>query len=163
MKNNTESIKPIKRNPAIVDFSKDHHFTLLQVWKIREGLKKLVQVERISKFVLHFFNADLIPHFKAEEELLFTKFTTDNPLRIQAESEHLIIYKLIDELKNNLSDKELLLNIAGTLEKHIRFEERQLFNFLQENLSEAELTKIATELKTRGHSTDAAWNDVFWN
>lgn len=34
--------KPIKRNAAIVEFSKDHHFALLLVWKIREGLKKSI-------------------------------------------------------------------------------------------------------------------------
>ena len=46
---------PIKRHQAIVSFSKDHHFGLLLVWKIRQGLKKSIDPVRISNYVLFFF------------------------------------------------------------------------------------------------------------
>ena len=62
---------PLKRHPAIVSFSKDHHFGLLLVWKIRQGLAKAVDAERISKYVLYFFREDLEKHFQEEERLLF--------------------------------------------------------------------------------------------
>src|ERR1700693_5601443 len=114
--------KPIKRNAAIVEFSKDHHFALLLVWKIREGLRKLVEPERINRYIVHFFDTDLNYHFKDEEEILFNKLSTNNPLRIQAETEHKNVRQMIDELRNNFGDRNLLKNFADTLEKHIRFE-----------------------------------------
>ena len=50
---------PIKRHQAIVSFSKDHHFGLLLVWKIRQGLNKAVSAERISNYVLFFLRKTL--------------------------------------------------------------------------------------------------------
>ena len=154
--------KPIKRNAAIVEFSKDHHFALLLVWKIREGLKKSIDPSRISRYVIHFYDTDLIYHFKDEEEILFNKLSSDSQPRIQAEMEHKNIRKLIDELRNKSGDNNLLQKFAETLEKHIRFEERELFNYLQENISDKDLAEIASSFKSRNHEPDGAWNDIFW-
>lgn len=157
-----ETIKPIKRNAAIVEFSKDHHFALLLVWKIREGLKKDIEPSRITKYVIHFFDTDLIPHFKGEEELLFPKLSKDNKLRMQAEAEHENIYQMIDGLRKKPDDNDLLKKFADTLEKHVRFEERELFNYLQENISESDLSEIASSLKAREHEPETLWADAFW-
>ncbi len=157
-----ETTKPIKRNAAIAEFSRDHHFALLLVWKIRDGLKNSIQPERISKYVLHFFETELMPHFKGEEELLYCKIPSDNNLRIQAEAEHKTIYQMVRDIKQKQTDKNQLQIFADTLEKHIRFEERQLFNYLQDNISETELSKIEAALKTREHEPETVWTDVFW-
>jgi hypothetical protein len=157
-----EKARPIKRNAAIAEFSRDHHFALLLVWKIREGLKKSIEAERIGKYVLYYFETELMPHFKDEEELLYSKIPSDNKLRVQAESEHKAIYKMISDLQINQADKSLLQNFADILEKHVRFEERQLFNFLQDNTSETELSEIATALKAREHEEESVWKDAFW-
>lgn len=50
---------PIKRHQAIVSFSKDHHFGLLLIWKIRQGLNKAVNPERISNYVTFFLKKTL--------------------------------------------------------------------------------------------------------
>ncbi len=154
--------KPLKRSPAIVEFSKDHHFALLLVWKIKEGLKKSIESNRISNYVIHFYDTDLIHHFKDEEGMLFNKLSSENQLRMQAESEHKNIKQLIDELRNDSDNKIVLENFADSLEKHIRFEERELFKYIQQNFSEDELAEIASSLKVREHEPDEAWNDIFW-
>jgi hemerythrin-like domain-containing protein len=154
--------KPIKRNTAIAEFSKDHHFGLLLVWKIREGLKKSIELNRISRYILYFFQDSLIPHFKEEEEILFCLIPSDNALRMRAESEHSMFYKMVEELRNNPEDKQLIQNFADLLEKHIRFEERELFNFLQENISESGLQAVAAKLKAREQKEGSAWTDTFW-
>lgn len=158
-----EVAKPIKRNAAIVEFSKDHHFALLLVWKIRTGLKKLVDPLRISRYVIHFYDTDLIHHFNDEEEILFTKLLVNNKQRVQAEREHRNINELIDELRLNLSDITLLMKFADYLEKHIRFEERELFHNLQQTISNAVLNEIALTVKTRYHEPDSIWPDIFWD
>lgn len=157
-----ENKKPIKRNAAIVEFSKDHHFALLLVWKIREGLKKSIDSKRISKYVIHFYDTDLIHHFADEENFLFSKLSSDNPLRIQAEAEHKNIKQMISELRQNSDDRDLLKRFTDVLEKHIRFEERELFNHLQESISDKMLTEISLSVKSREHEPDGAWNDIFW-
>lgn len=155
-----EENKPIKRSLALVSFSKDHHFALLLLWKIREGLKKNVTHERISKYVHHFFETDLKQHFKLEEEQMFAKLPADNKMRIQAEQEHKYIYRLVEELQSK-ADRDSLLHFCDTLEKHIRFEERQLFNFLQETLTEQELEQI-NRAHNMKHEAEETWSDVFW-
>ncbi len=64
--------KPIKRNENMVPLSRDHHFGLLFCWKIRQGLKAKIDLERIRKYILHFWKSHLEQHFKEEETLLFS-------------------------------------------------------------------------------------------
>ncbi|MDD2792344.1 MAG: hemerythrin domain-containing protein [Sediminibacterium sp.] len=153
---------PIKRHPAIISFSKDHHFGLLLIWKIRQGLSKSIPAERISKYVLYFFKEDLASHFKEEEELLFSRLASDDALRKRAEADHVFIYSLIRDIENNPSDEVLLHLFANELEKHIRFEERDLFNQIQEVLGVDELLGIAKRFSSSKHDIDEQWPDIFW-
>jgi len=158
-----EKTKPIKRSAAIVEFSRDHHFALLLLWKIREGLKNSIEPSRIGSYVIHFFDQDLIPHFQAEEEILFSRLPKENALRLQAEEEHRNIYRIMDAMKKNPAEPAALDQFTEALESHIRFEERELFNYLQDNISEAELSEIASWLKARTHDPGVAWSDTFWD
>jgi hypothetical protein len=152
--------KPIKRNPAIVEFSKDHHFALLLVWKIAEGKKKSVEPERMADYIVHAFEIEMNPHFLAEEEFLFSKLAADHPLRRKAEKDHKDIRQMIDEMKTNPGE-ELLNNFSELLKQHFRFEERDLFNLLQEIIPENELREIGEKSGHREHG-DVLWKDKFW-
>ena len=133
---------PIKRNPAIAELSKDHHDALLLVWNIKKALKNSIEAARITNYVIPFYEADLLTHFKQEEELLFIHLEATATLRVQAEEEHRQIHLLIAGLRKNPEDKNLIEKFAETLEKHIRFEERILFNHLQEIIPAAKLVEI---------------------
>src|SRR5690349_17970214 len=154
--------KPIKRHPAIIELSKDHHFALLFIWKIREGLKKSVEPERISRYIIHFFDTDLIKHFADEEEVLFNKIPPENRLVKEAIEQHRSIKQIVVDIRNSVNDLNTLEQFADMLEKHIRFEERELFNYLQENISEATLQEVAASLKSRQPKPSGIWNDIFW-
>jgi hemerythrin-like domain-containing protein len=123
---------PIKRSQELVQLSREHHFGLLLVWEIRRDLGKGVEFDKISKRIIDFYTTDLEKHFKEEEETVFTLLPPDHPLRVQAEDEHRKIYAMIEMLKNTKADAALLNEFADTLEAHIRFEERTLFNLIQE-------------------------------
>lgn len=41
----------MKRHAALVQLSRDHHYGLLLCWKLKEGLKKEIEVERMSKYI----------------------------------------------------------------------------------------------------------------
>ena len=157
-----KDLSPIKRHKAIASFSKDHHFGLLLVWKIRQGLDKAVNAERISNYVCYFFKEDLEKHFKNEEQLLFQKLPMDDVLRKQAEEDHKTIYKLVNSLDENKHDSDLLRQFANELEKHIRFEERELFNHLQTKITPEDLEIIGKRFSNNGKAIDEKWEDVFW-
>jgi iron-sulfur cluster repair protein YtfE (RIC family) len=153
---------PIKRHPAIVSFSKDHHFGLLLVWKIRQGLNNDVNPERISNYIRYFFKEDLEKHFKEEEQLLFSKLPINDVLRKQAEGDHRAIYKLVAAIEKKKDDAVLLNQLADKLEKHIRFEERELFNHLQNNIATDDLVLIGKRISNSSKTIDENWEDVFW-
>ena len=153
---------PLKRHQAIVSFSKDHHYGLLLVWKIRQGLNSAVNPERISNYAIYFFKEDLEKHFREEEQLLFSKLADNDVLRKQAEAEHLVIYDLIAAIEENKYDALLLKQLADKLEKHIRFEERQLFIHLQNTISSAELESLENRFSNNSKAIEEKWEDVFW-
>lgn len=157
-----KTVKPIKRSPVLVDLSRDHHFGLLLVWKIRQGFKNNIDLKRLSSYIVFFFENDLLRHFKEEETLLFTKLDEQSELRIQAEADHAVIYQLVEQIKQHIDDDKLIKLFVDKLEEHIRFEERQLFNHIQTCLSENELTEIAGQFSNGGHDIDKAWQDEFW-
>lgn len=148
--------KPIKRHESIKQFSREHHFGLLLCWKIRTGLKKEISLERIKNYTDWFFENQLKPHFLAEEKYIFSILPEDHKLIKRALSEH----RKLERLFNDDKDIYKSLNqIEEKLDEHIRFEERILFNEIQEVATEAQLQKIA-EIHTELPKDE--WKDAFW-
>lgn len=157
-----EQHPPIKRHEALVEFSKDHHFGLLLVWKIRQGLAASVAPGRINDYILFCFEEDLQQHFSEEESLMFSKLDVDAPLRLQAEREHQLMYALVERIRMNRLDESVPITFANTLQDHIRFEERKLFNYLQEHLNPEDLATVASYHGTGAGDIDLRWSDRFW-
>ncbi len=150
--------KPIKRHKALQPLSRDHHHGLLLNWKIRQGFKRGVDPKRIMAYALWFWNTHLMKHFELEEKEIFPVLGNDNPLVKRALSEHRRISRLFT---SDISDKERILSlIEEELDNHIRFEERQLFNILQE-VATTEQLQVMEQI----HSDTPAkyeWEDEFW-
>jgi iron-sulfur cluster repair protein YtfE (RIC family) len=130
---------PIKRVEALKPLSRDHHHGLLLCWKIRQGFKKNVEVSRIKKYCDWFWKTHLENHFEIEEKHLFPILPGDNEHIVKVLAEHRRLKRLFetkDELAKNLS------HIEEELELHIRFEERILFNLIQEQASQEQLQTI---------------------
>ena len=152
---------PIKRHPALVAFSKDHHFGLLLVWKIRQGIAGGTDVALIKDYTRYFYNADLQYHFEEEEQYLFALLPNDEAT-IKALNDHKEIRELIEGLNNKDAGIEALQHFAEVLENHIRFEERMLFNDYQNKLTEEQLDALLkVELKER-NDVDLDWDNHFW-
>lgn len=150
----------LKRNENLVALSREHHYGLLFCWKIRQGLKKEVSLERMRLFVIHFWQNHLSIHFKKEEETLFRK--GENSLYRAAEEEHALIESLVDNIvSNEASNMDTYSALANLVEKHIRFEERALFPSIEKSLSDEELVKIGSKL-TVEEIGDMPYNDEFW-
>ena len=137
---------PIKRNQHIVQFSKDHHFTLLFCWKIRQGLKMQIESIRIKSYVRYFFKEHMEPHFKHEETLLFTLVGDEKVQKALDDHEKIknLISKILESSDETISEQ--LATLADKVEAHVRFEERELFPHLEFTLSEEQLQLIGEQL-----------------
>lgn len=69
---------------------------------------------------------------------------------------------MINDIDKNKNDTKLLNQLANELEKHIRFEERELFNHPQKKITPADLELIEKRVSNNGKTNDEKWNDVFW-
>jgi iron-sulfur cluster repair protein YtfE (RIC family) len=158
-----ENTKPLKRHPALVPLSKDHHFGLLLCWKIRTGIKKEIAPERIIEYVVYFFNDHLKPHFAEEEQFIFVLLKENDEKRLMAEKQHVRLRELIVKIQQKPTQVlELLDEFEKELEQHIRFEERDLFPYIQDGLSENELQKLKAKIEEIHQIQPDEWNDQFW-
>lgn len=154
--------KPIKRSKYMIFLSHDHHSGLLFCWKIKEGLKKGIDVLRIWSYINFFWEHHLSEHFQEEEVLLFNRLS--DPLTRQAKQEHAMLAKQIkrmnyDEVKNGKD----FLSFAELMTNHIRFEERVLFPHLEKELPISTLETVGAYLEQQ-HQTPFKedYPDRFW-
>ena len=152
---------PIRRSPALVPLSRDHHQGLLLCWKIRQGLKGGVEEVRIASYVRHFFAHDLESHFSQEEDYIFPLLPADHPQRQTAETQHAELRAFV--AGPNLDESAEALNrFAAALDAHIRFEERTLFGTIEQTASPASLEEVNEKLAAFPHGGEPAWDDQFW-
>ena len=160
-----EETKPIKRSKELAPLSREHHDGLLFAWKINQGLANNTPVEVMCNYVRWFWAHHIKPHFKDEEKVLVKFLPPDNPLVIQMIKEHLDISDLILSLDQD-PDKNTLKILAEFLNKHIRFEERQLFAYAEEALTSEQLNSIYQQLAKETHcdpnASEQIWKEEFW-
>lgn len=149
--------KPIQRHKSLQPLSSDHHHGLLLCWKIRTGFKLGVEPERIKRYADWFWTTHLVPHFETEEQHVFPVLGNHNELVQQALEEHRTLKRLFE---SQTEVSATLSQIETTLEKHIRFEERVLFNAIQQVATPAQLADC--EKHHREHPVKATWPDAFW-
>lgn len=151
---------PIQRHEALQPVSREHHFGLLLGWKIQKAAAKNIAPERVFDYLKFAFRTELLPHFKLEEKAVFPVLGEDDSLVKQALDEHRRIESLISR---GSQDSDTLDEIRSLLNAHIRFEERVLFQKIQENATAEEF-----ELMMQAHSAHDAekpreeWPDEFW-
>lgn len=137
--------------------SRDHHHGLLLCWKIRTGLSKGIEVRRIKQYADWFFINHALPHFELEEKYLFSILGKKNELVKRALLEHTTLTRLFRDTDNVKRSLDL---IQDELEKHIRFEERILFNEIQKLATEKQLQtilKIHKDEKFNDNTVDPFW------
>lgn len=152
----------LKRNENLIALSREHHFGLLFCWKLRQGIKKAISMERMRLFVAHFWENHLSNHFRKEEQALFN--VGENSLYNEAETEHSEIKDLVDKIvANDGVQEDDYANLANVVEQHIRFEERTLFPSIEQSLSEQDLNKIGAQLKLEKEDKgELPYGDEFW-
>jgi hemerythrin-like domain-containing protein len=143
----------IMRHTALQPLSRQHHQGLLVSLLLEKGLKKNASLKDMRDFILQFWEEELREHFE-KEELLFLPLAYKYPQLLngltQLKNEHQEIKLIIQKLNNEARSEQFdtINSFSNNLEKHIRFEERQLFNALQETLPVEELNDFNDALKS---------------
>jgi len=96
------------------------------------------------------FEHEIKVHFSAEEQVLFpaaSQFSELVPLVEDLIADHRALRKFFAEAQARSMTTETLPAFARQLSAHIRKEERQLFERLQELMTSAELTDLGVKLE----------------
>lgn len=155
----------MKRSKHLTPLSHDHYEGLLIAGRIREGLNRQASPEVIAAYVAYFWKSHLKKHFQQEEELLLPLLLEmgNTTLAERMLGEHRLIQDLVMLTKSRaVETPEKLLELARVMKAHIRFEERELFPVLEEQVPEELLCKIGEQLQAAHSSADLSWDPPFW-
>jgi len=111
------------RHPAVVEFSRDHHFGLVFCRHMLRLLKSKSDIEHIRLLFGLFWKNELKSHTESEEKFISALQTV--PAIRQMESDHIKMGEMFTECHDYGYDE--LKDLVNLLENHIRFEEKVLF------------------------------------
>jgi hemerythrin-like domain-containing protein len=134
----------------------------------QHALALCVRIERASPIpqgdvsawemeVKHLFESEIEVHFGAEEQIIFPaaeKFDDLRPLVQELIAEHSLLRAMFAKAKTGALSSNDVLVLAQQLSTHIRKEERQLFERMQQLLSHHELMVIGGRLDTALKNAD---------
>lgn len=156
----------MKRHPALVPLSHDHHHGLVQARRLRraaEGSDPQHQRQTAKEFVT-FFASEGAGHFRDEEEFLLP-LLADRPdpageLLAEIAAQHASIRALTGELRQSIHqgsvDSAVLERLGELLERHIRLEERSLFPLIETVATDAELDALSLPARTLDPVTEGS-------
>ena len=148
-------MRGLKRDPALVPLSRDHHFALRQaLWLRRAAGASDLGAPRVARDYIAFHRDDLMPHMADEESIVFPAFERTDPAGTERlRGEHREIDALTSRLRSSLDDaadpRPLMAKIASLLDDHVRYEERAYFMAVQERLSASVLLGIGDAVARR--------------
>ena len=127
-----------KRHPSLIPLSRDHHDGLLLALRLRQGKKALLtdwshDLHWQAKYVVEFYNKNLMRHFEAEEKVLFPamkKHAKESLKTIEILlNQHEEMRRSVKafERRDEESLQDDLRDFGKLLDEHIRIEEHQLF------------------------------------
>lgn len=143
----------MKRSRALKPLSSEHHQALLVSFQLKKGLAGHAEsagapkdLPGLAALARRFEEQILRPHCRAEEELLGRYLTEGDMRRLRAE--HAELQRLLDASRES-DQRAQLTAFADLLERHIRWEERDLFPYAELHVDEAALATIGGELEKR--------------
>ncbi|HXG52300.1 MAG TPA: hemerythrin domain-containing protein [candidate division Zixibacteria bacterium] len=145
------------RHPSLIPLSHDHHHGLALALRCRkqalgqirpagaEGVRQRVREAR------EFYERNLVPHFCAEEKVLFpwlrARAADSGALIDRLVAEHRRLAAAFEALEETGDAARRLFDLGDLLERHIRAEERQLFPLYEKNVRGEEGDRIGGEIE----------------
>lgn len=156
-----DEIQPLKRSQQLAPLSREHHDGLLFAWKIKQGIEHKAPLDKMRAFTLWYWRHHIKPHFFQEEKILIPHMPAHHPLAVKLLEDHDHIRELILGLDAE-ADKRTLIILCDLLNAHIRFEERELFAYMEKTLAPEQLNEIFIQLEKHPVHCEQEWKDEFW-
>lgn len=139
----------MKREEALAPLSREHHSTLILAQLLKKDAPVYHQLPAEpwdkAKYAQEQFKTYIAKHFRKEEKLLEKVKDCHPEVRVLADEikfEHEQLSALFSSLTNSQNLVNTMDGLAGSLQHHIRKEERVLFPLLQEHCSAEQLKEI---------------------
>jgi hypothetical protein len=142
----------VKRHPALVPLSEDHHHELVQARRLRRAAEAGA-AERLAAGAAYseVFFTDTVEHFRREEETVFPLYAaragSGDALLARILREHMELHGLARALRAEVAAgdvaPETLRVLGELLHAHVRAEERELFEAIQRVVPSAALDALA--------------------
>lgn len=146
----------MRRSRELKPLSSEHHLALLVAFQLKKGLAGHAESAGAPKDLPGLLGLakgleaqTLRSHARAEEDVLGRHLTPGDMARLRAE--HAELRRLIDAAAGARQGdlRAYLGSFAELLERHIRWEERELFPYAEGHVDEATLASIGGELERR--------------
>jgi hemerythrin-like domain-containing protein len=140
----------VKRDPALVTLSHDHHLALYVAQTLKRATADTASDARAA-FVAYWEEHGR-GHFRLEEEILLPAYAhhgdPHHPLVARALCDHVELRARADALAVDATpDPAALHELGAHLADHVRLEERQLFPLIESALPAACLATVAAALE----------------
>ncbi|WP_286238603.1 hemerythrin domain-containing protein [Neptuniibacter halophilus] len=124
----------MKRNEALITLSREHHRALVSAKRINDLREQAdAEIEDYWAAKRELLLAELQPHFQVEEACLLPLLSDKaEPLKERLLEDHANLRKILNS--RQASDA---LCFAQRLMEHVRFEERELFPWLEQEYGKA--------------------------
>lgn len=150
--------QPLKFHRSLEPVSDEHYDILFFGWKISEGLRNEVKIDRIKAYANWFKEVYIDPHFQIEKELVFPILGLQNVRVKRAMANHRRLVRLLNDKKNVVRS---LNRVEEEIGRYIRFEERILYKEIQKIATPQQLQKIEEHHKSLELPKET-WEDEFW-
>lgn len=142
----------MKRHPALVPLSRDHHHALVIAQRLRRATVETA-TEAARAFLSH-WDAEEKLHFRIEEELLLPAYAahgeSDHPAIIRMLLDHMLIRRDAARLAGT-PPLELLHDLGARLADHVQLEEHEVFPLIEATIPETELQTLGDRLRDAAH------------
>ena len=146
----------MKRDPALISLSRDHHHALFVAQKLRNATPQNAAAAR-DEF-LAFWRSGGQAHFQAEEEILFPAWArrgaADHEALVKLLVDHVELRRMAADLASDpLESVDDLHVIGDRLHDHVRYEERVFFPLVEATLPPEDLERILDTFEARAAAT----------
>lgn len=137
----------MRRSPELTPLSHDHHQALFAA----QQLKRAEDGPAAREAFLSFWIEHGRQHFRIEEEILLPGWVecdsgADRDLAARVLTDHLSIRTEVRRLERGALSLDDLGRLGVALERHVRFEERELFPLIEAGLDEGAIRALGTEI-----------------
>jgi hypothetical protein len=139
----------MKRHPALVSLSQDHHHALVIAQRLRRATDQTL-CEEVRAFLAH-WETEEQQHFRLEEEFVLPAYADhsapQHPAILRTYVDHAEIRR--DAVRLAVAPTLDVVHLLGVrLADHIGFEEHELFPLVEDALTERELRELGARLES---------------